>query len=472
MIQTVTNFEHINPAAIHFDESNPRGMSPKQITTDPEFVRLVASIATYGILEPLIVKPSGKRDNYILIDGERRLRAALKAEIKKVPVLITSGDFDGRILAYQVHMLRQIWTKAAETKAIRKIIADLREEEPDITEAEIKRKVIDITAHKSHEIGDILKLTKYDNVTIEEILENKLKMSYLVQIESNFMKLLQKHFPEIIIKHTEAKIRKTLIDKAIENKLGNTRYLMDHFRQVFSDGDHKNEVRKLLTTFLTKKSIDIVTVYEEYKQLQPSQHETTDKVVGKIKSTKAKTKLPNKAAISRMSINISKKELSKIDDVRTKIESIGNLFGQEEVAYLSEALQCLESHCFKAALLMAWSAGISRILKYVQANLVDYMKCSNDMISSPKSFYKHFTGNFIKKAASVDEIRECSNDRQLLCYMGYKKYISATEFQKLHSIYSIRNNCAHPTDIKISSNEIISIFDNIHDHILSNKALL
>jgi len=245
-----------NPQLIAFDKNNPRGLTEDQIVGDPNFDKLVASIKKYGILEPLIVKKDElNSDSYILIDGERRLRAALSSEQTEVPVLVASDDTDGRILAYQVHMLRDNWGKPAETKAIKKIIADIKEEYPGITDDEIKKKIIVITAHKQHELSDILKLIKYDDEIIEAVITNKLDMSYLVQIQASFITPVKKYYPSIISKHGEERIRKIMVQKALEGKLINTRFLMDKFKVVFAEKDNqkKEYIEKVLLSFLEKK---------------------------------------------------------------------------------------------------------------------------------------------------------------------------------------------------------------------------
>lgn len=50
---------------------------------------LVRSVRTHGVLEPLLVRRAG--DNFQLIAGERRLRAAQQAGLKEVPVIFLTG---------------------------------------------------------------------------------------------------------------------------------------------------------------------------------------------------------------------------------------------------------------------------------------------------------------------------------------------------------------------------------------------
>jgi ParB family chromosome partitioning protein len=64
----------------------PNPHQPRAKIEDAEIQELIASIKEKGVIEPLIVKRTGK--NYVLAAGERRLRAARRAGLKEVPVII------------------------------------------------------------------------------------------------------------------------------------------------------------------------------------------------------------------------------------------------------------------------------------------------------------------------------------------------------------------------------------------------
>ena len=63
---------------------------PRQTFDEAEIADLADSIRAHGILQPLVVRLVG--DNYELIAGERRLRAAMAADWRQVPVLIREVD--------------------------------------------------------------------------------------------------------------------------------------------------------------------------------------------------------------------------------------------------------------------------------------------------------------------------------------------------------------------------------------------
>ena len=66
----------------------PNRYQPRRRFSEDELTELCDSIKTQGIIQPLLVR---KQDSgYELVAGERRLRAAKKAGLKKVPVIIKS----------------------------------------------------------------------------------------------------------------------------------------------------------------------------------------------------------------------------------------------------------------------------------------------------------------------------------------------------------------------------------------------
>src|SRR5512143_619932 len=68
---------------------NPR--QPRQSFKESELQELAASIREHGIIQPLVVAPA-MGGTYTLIAGERRLQAARRAGLSRVPVVIRSAS--------------------------------------------------------------------------------------------------------------------------------------------------------------------------------------------------------------------------------------------------------------------------------------------------------------------------------------------------------------------------------------------
>ncbi|MEM9691075.1 MAG: ParB/RepB/Spo0J family partition protein [Myxococcota bacterium] len=69
----------------------PRGDQPRQHFDDEALDALAGTIATHGIIQPLVVRrigPPGREERFEIIAGERRWRAAQRAGLRDVPVVV------------------------------------------------------------------------------------------------------------------------------------------------------------------------------------------------------------------------------------------------------------------------------------------------------------------------------------------------------------------------------------------------
>jgi ParB family transcriptional regulator, chromosome partitioning protein len=91
---------------------------------DPEKLeQLMQSIAQHGILEPLLVRPF-KINQYELVAGERRYRAALKLGLSEVPVVIRQLNDDEAIqVALIENLQREELNPIEETEGILQLLA-------------------------------------------------------------------------------------------------------------------------------------------------------------------------------------------------------------------------------------------------------------------------------------------------------------------------------------------------------------
>lgn len=70
------------------DSVFPNPYQPRKTFDEEALADLTSSIAQYGVLQPLLVAP-GEDGRYLLIAGERRLRASKLAGLKEVPVIVS-----------------------------------------------------------------------------------------------------------------------------------------------------------------------------------------------------------------------------------------------------------------------------------------------------------------------------------------------------------------------------------------------
>lgn len=73
---------------VPIDQIFPNPYQPRKTFDDGALEELADSIAQYGVLQPLLVAPA-EDGRYLLIAGERRLRASRMAKLEEVPVIIS-----------------------------------------------------------------------------------------------------------------------------------------------------------------------------------------------------------------------------------------------------------------------------------------------------------------------------------------------------------------------------------------------
>ncbi len=92
-------------ANVPIEQISPNPYQPRKIFNDASIEDLARSVREHGIIQPLVVTRTGD-DKYRLIAGERRFRAAQKAELKVVPVVIKETMTDSDVL--QVALIENI----------------------------------------------------------------------------------------------------------------------------------------------------------------------------------------------------------------------------------------------------------------------------------------------------------------------------------------------------------------------------
>ena len=84
---------------VEFLRPNPR--NPRKTFREYDLDFLTASIRQRGIIQPIVVRAGGKPDSYEIIAGERRWRAAQKAGLHEVPIVVVEAD-DKTSLEYAI----------------------------------------------------------------------------------------------------------------------------------------------------------------------------------------------------------------------------------------------------------------------------------------------------------------------------------------------------------------------------------
>ena len=81
------NRNGVQTLPIELIEPNPD--QPRKVFTESDLAELADSIATKGLLQPILVRPMrGETERYQIVAGERRWRAAQRAQLHEAPCLV------------------------------------------------------------------------------------------------------------------------------------------------------------------------------------------------------------------------------------------------------------------------------------------------------------------------------------------------------------------------------------------------
>lgn len=100
----------------------PNPAQPRQIFDEEALADLAASIAERGVLQPILVRQAD--DGYELIAGERRWRAAQRAQLHEIPAIIREFDEESRAeVALIENIQRENLNAIEEAEAYRRLIS-------------------------------------------------------------------------------------------------------------------------------------------------------------------------------------------------------------------------------------------------------------------------------------------------------------------------------------------------------------
>jgi len=111
----------------------PTPLQPRTVFRDDNLQELVDSIKQHGIIQPLICRKSG--ENFELIAGERRWRAAQKVGLAEAPVIIrTASDQDVLELALIENLQREDLNAIEEANAFARLAKEFGLKQEDIAQ--------------------------------------------------------------------------------------------------------------------------------------------------------------------------------------------------------------------------------------------------------------------------------------------------------------------------------------------------
>lgn len=191
---------------LEIESIRPNPMQPRK-TFDPQSLQeLSDSIREYGILQPILVCEENGEDGYVLVSGERRLRAAKLAGQTNIKAIIVDVDIWDRLreLALIENIQREDLNPLELAQCYKELI-----DKYHFTHDQLAQKV----AKSRAQITNTLRLLNLEESVAEAVLDNKISQGHAKSIASLKPKAQQKLAKRIVreglsVRETEDSIRK------------------------------------------------------------------------------------------------------------------------------------------------------------------------------------------------------------------------------------------------------------------------
>jgi ParB family chromosome partitioning protein len=224
------------PLQVRVDRIAPNSLQPRRAFDEAKIEELAASIRERGIIQPLLVRRNGA--GYELIAGERRLRAAVKAGLKEVPIVVRDvSDDDALQLALIENLQREDLNAIEEAIAYRRL-----QEEFHLSQEEIAGRI----GKSRPAVANSLRLLSLPDSLQEDVSQGRLPVGQaraLLGLSGEAMTLAAAR--EVIARHLSTRETERLVARLKSGRRGKR-------QTVFMDPDVRSLVERLQRSLGTK----------------------------------------------------------------------------------------------------------------------------------------------------------------------------------------------------------------------------
>lgn len=184
------------------DKMKPGRYQPRKNFSDEALAELADSIRSQGVIQPIVVR--NMNDGYEIIAGERRWRAAQKAGLQEVPVIVRDiSDKAAIAIALIENIQRRSLNAIEESVALQRLISEFAMTHLEVAEAVGKSRAV---------VTNLLRLQKL-NADVKTLVEaGQLEMGHaraLLALEGTLQSDIARMVVEkgLSVRETEQKVR-------------------------------------------------------------------------------------------------------------------------------------------------------------------------------------------------------------------------------------------------------------------------
>ena len=199
---------------INISDIEPRKDQPRKVFDEENLQLLADSIATHGVLQPIIVRENPLYPaTYEIIAGERRWRASKMAGLSEMPVVIVDGD-DLKVaqIALVENVQREDLNPVEEAFAYQALI-----ERFGLTQEQLSREV----GRSRSAIANMLRLINLPDEVLEMLRDNNISEGHArallgLQNDAQMIELAQRVYEkQLSVRETEAAVKRILEQKDV-----------------------------------------------------------------------------------------------------------------------------------------------------------------------------------------------------------------------------------------------------------------
>lgn len=250
---------NLNIVSIPLDEIQPNIYQPRKDFNDNTLDDLTNSIKSYGVLQPIVVRRSG-RSGYEIIAGERRWRACKRAGLKEIPAIIKDArDSDTAILALIENIQREDLNFIEEAEGFRQLI-----HECGVTQEQLALKLGKSQSTIANKMRILRLSPEILSIISQEKLSERHARSLLRLPDDNLQRQVIK---QVVEKGLSVRQTEDLIEQIIENINEDKKKKKKSYKIAIKDVRiFVNSVRKLV------KSIQETGIKAEYKEVDKGEY--------------------------------------------------------------------------------------------------------------------------------------------------------------------------------------------------------
>jgi ParB family chromosome partitioning protein len=159
---------------IAVDQVRPNPRQPRKRFDSKSLDELAESIKSSGVIQPIVVRKLG--DGYELIAGERRLRAARKAGLERIPAVIREvTNAQSLEIALVENLLREDLNPVEAAEGYRQLLADF-----SWTQEQLGQRI----GKDRSSIANMLRLLRLPEPILEDLRSTRLTMGHALSLLS------------------------------------------------------------------------------------------------------------------------------------------------------------------------------------------------------------------------------------------------------------------------------------------------